>query len=356
MYNQQVTGSEQGTTWTYTPLKYWPNEGNDKLTFFAYAPYSAGGNGTNFIFNNNSGLPTLNFAVNETVKDQQDLLWAAPHVNLTKNAANADIDDAVKFEFKHALARIGFDVQTMIDKVNSDTDGTADDETKTEGEGESVVTVPDNGSSLDASTTVVVKQVTLSGKFITSGTLAWTEGDAGTYTAAITNSTAPTVNTIYTLKAEMPSGVGATLATNFKAENQTHSLGAKSSKLTIYGQSVDETEAQLNCDESYIMIIPKHFEDKDGTENDDILTIEVTYDVVTADANLTSGYSQVTNVISTSFTGINFQAGKAYKFSLHLGLTSVKLTASVDNWIDGNNTETDYAVNVPLNFANDNNQ
>lgn len=363
MYNQQVTSSNQGTTWTYTPLKYWPNESEgdaaDKLTFFAYAPYSTGGDGTNFTFNTNSGLPTLNFAVNATVKDQEDLLWAAPHVNLTKNAANADIDDAVKFVFKHALARIGFDVQTLIDKVNSNTDGTADNETTTTSEGGSSVTVPNNGSSLDASTTVVVKQVTLSGKFITSGTLAWTEGtgdNAGTYTAAITNSTLPTVNTTYTLKAEMPVGNGATLATNFNAADQTHLLGAKDSKLTIYGQSVNGTEAQLNCDESYIMIIPKNFEDKEGDENDDILTIEVTYDVVTADGNLDSGYSQVTNVISTSFTGINFEAGKAYKFSLHLGLTSVKLTASVDKWIDGtSNPETDYAVNVPLNFANDNN-
>ena len=49
---------------------------------------------------------------------------------------------------------------------------------------------------------------------------------------------------------------------------------------------------------------------------------------------------------SKDFT-FKFEQGKAYNFVLHLGLTSVKLTAEVANWdpTDG----TDYAVNVPLN-------
>jgi hypothetical protein len=53
MYNQAVTSTD-GTSWTYTPIKYWPNEyaagnvddkgaqgaaANGKVSFFAYAPY-----------------------------------------------------------------------------------------------------------------------------------------------------------------------------------------------------------------------------------------------------------------------------------------------------------------------------
>jgi len=36
MYNTKVTGTTNGTTinWTYTPLRYWPNDENDKLSFF----------------------------------------------------------------------------------------------------------------------------------------------------------------------------------------------------------------------------------------------------------------------------------------------------------------------------------
>ena len=48
MYNQQVyKGGPSETSWTYEPVVYWPNEygsnaisdDNDRVTFFAYAPY-----------------------------------------------------------------------------------------------------------------------------------------------------------------------------------------------------------------------------------------------------------------------------------------------------------------------------
>ena len=44
MCNQQVTyeppkPGESTGTWNYTPLKYWPAQRNDKISFFAYAPY-----------------------------------------------------------------------------------------------------------------------------------------------------------------------------------------------------------------------------------------------------------------------------------------------------------------------------
>jgi len=360
MYNQKVSGKEttsdgnttySPTEWEYTPLKYWPNESTDKLSFFAYAPYSEGGNGTNFTFNSEAGLPTLGFTVNDDVKKQQDLLWAEPHLNLVKNQATngQDIDDEVKFEFKHALARIGFDVQTMIDKVNGDdvsdddTTNDEDDETKTEGEGNNATTVPNNGENLATETTVVVKKVELSGNFITSGTLAWTRENDDKYAAAITNTAQnAATQTTYTLEAKME----AEFETNFAAENQNHSLGAKDdSKVTVHGQSANQTEAQLNADDSYIMIIPKEFKDNDK------LTIKVYYDVITEDGNLTSGYSLVSNEISTSFSGVKFDAGKAYKFSLHLGLTSVKLEAEVADWDEENGK--DWAVNLPLNIEDD---
>ena len=39
------------------------------------------------------------------------------------------------------------------------------------------------------------------------------------------------------------------------------------------------------------------------------------------------------------------EMGKAYTFSLQLGLTSVKLAASITDWATGD----DIAVNVPIN-------
>lgn len=44
MYNQKVEKTAgSGGSWTYTPVKFWPANSNDKLSFFAYAPHSAAG-------------------------------------------------------------------------------------------------------------------------------------------------------------------------------------------------------------------------------------------------------------------------------------------------------------------------
>ena len=356
MYNQKVenktwdeTSKQFTDAWTYEPLKYWPNNTGDKVSFFAYAPYDAGTN-SNFTFNEDAGLPTLNFTVNTDVKRQQDLLWADPQMNLTKATDHASINGTVNFEFHHALAKIGFQVQTMIDKVNADdvnsSGNEADNETKTEGEGESETTVPDNGENLDGQTTVIVKKVTLSGKFIPSGTLSYTPNDESKYVASITGD-ASSEDVSYVLSASstdadnnLYNATSITLPTATEAE-EGDDEEESATGYTGFGQSVNQTEAQLNAEDSYIMIIPKEF------TGEDKLKITVEYDVVTVDSKLADDVSAVENNIASSFTGISFEAGKQYTFSLHLGLTSVKLAATVNDWING----TDYAVNVPLNIA-----
>ena len=74
--------------------------------------------------------------------------------------------------------------------------------------------------------------------------------------------------------------------------------------------------------------------------------IRVKYTVTTTDTSLTltDGKSVVVNDITSDEFAFTFDQGKAYNFVLHLGLTSVKLSASVSGW-----DETDHVVNVPLN-------
>ncbi|MBR2628928.1 MAG: fimbrillin family protein, partial [Alistipes sp.] len=97
MNNQKVTSTDSGVTWTYSPIKYWPNETNDRLTFFAYAPYddADGTNNTNgydnIEFTVTQGDPIINFAVNGTVKSQQDLVWSrTDNKDIIKNP-NVDV-------------------------------------------------------------------------------------------------------------------------------------------------------------------------------------------------------------------------------------------------------------------------
>lgn len=100
MHNQKLQKS--GNAWTYSPQKYWPVNTNDKISFFAYAPYidEIKANGDDIIDTPTTtavGYPAVTF-VNSAAKT--DLLLATPVMN--KNEGN------VSLEFKHALTRVSF--------------------------------------------------------------------------------------------------------------------------------------------------------------------------------------------------------------------------------------------------------
>lgn len=338
MYNQKVEGVytldtngdkvyTPGAAWTYSPLKYWPNESDDKVSFFAYAPYTEqpipDQNGNivphtmnigNHSTNTAEGTPSLTFYVASDVNDQVDLLWATPVLNQIKQATNENI----QFTFNHALSRIGFSVQTMLDTKNEDADGTADDADRFTNEYEK----DQNGDQI---TTVKVTKVELSGKFYNAGTLQYSESNDN-YVAFFDNCTTPANGITYVLEEE-----------NFETVKD----------------NVPTTKTKLNKDDSYIMIIPKDFAVSSGNDDaaGETLKVKVTYTVTTKDNNLDTGETTVTNVIETAAFNMaeGFTAGKAYNFCLHLGLTSVKLSATVTAWDEQN---SDYAVNVPLNITN----
>ncbi|MFA6360125.1 MAG: fimbrillin family protein, partial [Dysgonamonadaceae bacterium] len=91
MWNTKVSTAG----WTYAPIKYWPNETTDKLTFFAYAPHSTttNSNVSDLSVNTTAGDPTLKFTVNDVAKKQSDLLYAdATNLkNLTKQSITGKV-------------------------------------------------------------------------------------------------------------------------------------------------------------------------------------------------------------------------------------------------------------------------
>jgi len=111
MYNQLVNWNND--RWEYSPIKYWPIVENDKVSFFAYAPYDDQ-NATTTVYNNGIelsgkseiGAPTIYFTVNSSIADQVDLLYAS---EIDKNR------EKVSFNFKHALSRIGFSAKAADD-------------------------------------------------------------------------------------------------------------------------------------------------------------------------------------------------------------------------------------------------
>ena len=103
MDNEHVTWKEKENRWEYTNTRYWPNEGT--VDFYAFAPY----------------LENVKKLVNapDSIKDNPtcieftsstspvDLVW---DVQKNKTVPKSTTDGKVKFQFKHALARLGFDI------------------------------------------------------------------------------------------------------------------------------------------------------------------------------------------------------------------------------------------------------
>lgn len=105
MYNQPVNKS--GGSWTYSPVKYWPNTVGDKISFFAYAPHTDKVSGLVFSSygNNTPGYPSFRYEPPVDATKQTDLLFAAPLMNKTKGSNLA-------FTMGHVLTHVLFKVKS----------------------------------------------------------------------------------------------------------------------------------------------------------------------------------------------------------------------------------------------------
>lgn len=328
MYNQQVKGDGDGTTaasnWTYTPVKYWPNEHGtnavstpriDKLTFLCYAPWvenlvingstestvkdadgAAATEGiTAMTGNATTGDAELTFKVPASSLEQIDLLYGVlntrstnvdgtqegtvggPIENLTKEKTGGKVD----IKFMHALAKVAIDIKEVVDQVAPT----------------SSVNPANNN------TKVVVKEIKLLGEnMATQGKLNLYSGAWGDVNDATEFAVSPLDATKYAVAA------------------------APTTYPTIAGVDEDGLDEKIN-----LMLIPA----QNATPEDisKIKGVEIIYYVCTKDTNLQNEVSVVENHITKDFdTAITLSKGKAYGINILLGLTSVKLTATVVDW------------------------
>lgn len=87
----------------------------------------------------------------------------------------------------------------------------------------------------------------------------------------------------------------------------------------------------------YFMVIPSTLPYVEGT-TETTINVKITYRVVTKDTKLTGNVSNISNAI-TKETKIQLYNGKSYNLKLILGLTSVKLDATVADWQVADDTE-----------------
>ena len=346
MYNTKVTGTakEDGTTsWTYTPLRYWPNEtgtdgtngatsdGVDHLTFFAYAPYvgvtansgvvtdDATVGITALTKNNDAGDPKVSYTVASDPSKSVDLLWGVSNKEKWENVSGTDVTvgegkpfidlikpkvgQNVEFNFKHALSRLGLNIQGAFDQKDP------------------------GGTLKDAKITVAKVEIT-GAAFAAKGVLN------------LNNTTAnePLWDTSAT--------DAGTLSLTLEGDNLNETIkddGAK--KAAEQKEGVTATSKNLLKDnDTYFMFIP-------GTATSDKpLVVKITYYTTTDDPNLADGYTRVENVITKKISadgGLKFEAGKSYTLNLVLGMTSVKVSATVAPWTDETtSTQVDLPIKV----------
>ena len=194
MYNTKVSTA----AWTYSPVKYWPNEtindsngatgpaNADKLSFFAYAPYVGDGDQNLFSGSTTEGIvaltlkdattdPKVSYKVSGDPSKAVDLVWAVapaggfsytdvhgatvsveagmPLMNLTK----PNTTKKIPFHFRHATARLSLKVVGAYDQVAV-------------------------GGTLDAATKVTVESVVLNVPTYLTGDLNLNNTTAGANT------------------------------------------------------------------------------------------------------------------------------------------------------------------------------
>ena len=378
MYNQHVVGTDvDAPVWSYTPLKYWPNDyasgdvdtnptdatGSkvSAVSFFAYAPYvpvtAATGVPTSgdtsvgitaLTDNDDQSDPKVSYTIATTPDKSVDLLWGVAgdtdYDNTAgttnprtagfplKNQTKQELDGMINFKFDHALSRLGLTVQAAKDQtgagsVNSEElwDATAANKTR-----------------------IYINRVTVSTTMYTSAVLNLnnTSADVALWefsgAAAATTLTVEDVTTPSVIKNLNPDLV---MDTSKSLDDGAQKPGVRAITSTSTSAPVPTPVMQYNGEDVYFMLIPQNLSSAGGGTNENI-TIVIDYDVKTLDANLAGGMSSVNNRITKVIGGINFESGKAYTLNLVLGMNSVDITATVADWGAGTNHTVDLPINV----------
>ncbi len=356
MYNQQVTWDAGATTpaWTYSPLKYWPNEfgadaaseGMDRLSFFAYAPYTAvnlvtgeAADAENGIIgmtrSTENGYPKVRYAASFDPTKKVDLCWAEPQRNKIKQA----VDVPVAFNFNHALASLNVQIDALFDSTDPNAPGT-----------------------LDGNTRIWVRSVTFDGLAVKGELNLNNDNPVPEWNDLYSNlplSGEPV--TIYdgrrdgregyaAMPNEKPIGINSVLVQNGEYTTDGTTITAPAIDKGVTSTAVNLFEGATGATDA-IYVIPT------GVP----LQVTIVYDVETYDPNLVSNFLSDAKTKGVSFentitktilldptdatSGIILEAGFKYIVRLHLGMTSVKADADVVEWVDGDEADTDLPAN-----------
>ena len=275
--NSKVTSANNGASWGYSPVKYWPATQGHKISFFAYAPHDP----SQKVVENTK----IDFTVADDVKDHIDLVWSNENtIDKTKD------NGGINFTFKHALARIGFSVKASA-----------------------------NGTSALPGGANAFRKVTIKINEIRIG-----DGDGNGFKnkgRLDLNNTKTTPewgnkdgNKAYKLHTDDHYNANRTLTTENSSET-----------MEIAGKETRVPKAvRVNNDNAYIMVIPQDFSNSTSG-----LKVYVKYTVeLSSRPNTTANFSPYLTYTNecTGSVNINLEASKTYIFNIKTDME----TASVD--------------------------
>ena len=308
MFNQEVTKS--GSAWTYSPVKYWPSTKDDKVSFFACAPFGDA-NGVKTVSSaGDAGAPS----VEVTVLDAAKMKDFVAGVQMNKTFDNgASEDNTVKFALMHEMSRVGISAKLDKEFYSATEDG--------------------------KKTFVVIKDVQIDkateGQFYSKAkyTFSTTTGTRGTWDLTGATKSSEDCNL-----ANILNKVSITAANAVSGDYKT---GVKGIKLTN-GDAVS-----LFKSNEYLFLIPASANDGEGL-TDGKATATITYDIVTEDSKLAAGYSVTSATKTVNLPENTLKQGEAYTYTFVIKLNEVVLSATVTNWSDA----TDNSVDVPYDANN----
>lgn len=294
--NQKVTYFTSTTPteskWTYSPLKFWPAKG--KIDFLAYAPYDK-----NTTLTENS---KINFKVAEKVADQKDLLWTND-MNHQITAKITSAKDKVKFQFHHALSRLGYNVTL-------------------------------SGDYFSSGATFTVNKITLAGSPDGTSKKAFYKTGTIDLSKIVTKD-----NTEQNKKDLSKTNTGTGLWTAGTSDDNKQNFDLVSS-----AQTLDLTG--IKSGDNYLFVIPQDFSQTktEGGPDVDELYVYVEYTI-----NYGGTTGSVTNKVYKQIKK-HFLQGNAYMLNLTLGLPiefDVDVTGGVNAGVDG--WGTDEGINIGSN-------
>ena len=307
---------------------------------------TTGTNGNNVLNNTQNGV-----SYNSGGSDYEKSIL--PSYTLNADLTKQKTGGLVSFSFKHALSKVGGSNVTT-DPVS--TNGLMIKLDLDDGKG------AENGGDKEDATLVTVKEISIvaKAKSAASGDDKYYQtAQSGKFNLAngnwqIESTTGASATAATTTHIINQSGTGANVAgklnTDIAEDNISYSSGWKHGTTPAEIAGVTTTAKNVYATEAAPLVyIP-------GTYPE--LTITIDYIVRTYDGKVAGGYSEVEQVITKTLTFAQaVKLNKQYNLLIHLGLTGVKFTATVENWdldadgdgnveLDGDDTQS---VNLPIN-------